>query len=191
MVCKLFETFFRDALYQHLTVNNLLSKDQFGFCKGRSCVSQLLVTIKEWMTKLDEGIPVDSIYLDFSKAFDTVPHQRLLLKLKGYGISENVLSWVSDFLSDRSQRVAVNSAKSVSAPVTSGVPQGSVLGPVLFIYYINDLPSVTNGILKIFADDTKSYSPIQSDSDCQNLQNCINDLTNWSDKWQLKFNSKK
>ena len=191
VVSKLFETFFRDALYNHLIDNNLLSNDQFGFCKGRSCVSQLLVTIKEWMSNLDKGIPTDSIYLDFSKAFDTVPHQRLLIKLEGYGISDHVLNWIRDFLTNRSQQISVNGAKSSSAPVTSGVPQGSVLGPVLFIYYINDLPSVTEGILKIFADDTKAYSTIQSDADSNKLQQCINDLTNWSEKWQLKFNSKK
>ena len=191
VVSKLFETFFRDALYNHLIDNNLLSNDQFGFCKGRSCVSQLLVTIKEWMSNLDKGIPTDSIYLDFSKAFDTVPHQRLLIKLEGYGISDHVLNWIRDFLTNRSQQISVNGAKSSSAPVTSGVPQGSVLGPVLFIYYINDLPSVTEGILKIFADDTKAYSTVQSDADSNKLQQCINDLTNWSEKWQLKFNSKK
>ena len=165
VVSKLFETFFRDALYDHLVENNLLSKDQFGFCKGRSTVSQLLVTIKEWMCNLDKGIPTDSIYLDFSKAFDTVPHQRLLVKLEGYGISDNVLNWISDFLSNRTQQVAVNGAKSASAPVSSGVPQGSVLGPVLFIYYINDLPSVTEGIVKIFGDDTKAYSSFKSEED--------------------------
>ena len=143
------------------------------------------------MSNLDKGIPTDSIYLDFSKAFDTVPHQRLLIKLEGYGISDHVLNWIRDFLTNRSQQISVNGAKSSSAPVTSGVPQGSVLGPVLFIYYINDLPSVTEGILKIFADDTKAYSTVQSDADSNKLQQCINDLTNWSEKWQLKFNSKK
>lgn len=154
-------------------------------------MSQLLITIKEWMGNLDKSIPTDSIYLDFSKAFDTVPHQRLLVKLEGYGITGNVLNWILDFLSNRTQQVAVNGGKSASAPISSGVPQGSLLGPVLFIYYINDLPSVTEGIVKIFADDTKAYSSIKSEADSHKLQQSINDITNWSEKWQLKFNSKK
>ena len=190
-MCKIFETFVRDALYNHLTNNNLLSEDQFGFCKGRSCDSQLLVTIHDWMIDLDNNIPTDAIYLDLSKAFDTVPHQRLLNKLKGYGIGGKVLSWISDFLTDRSQYVSVNGSCSSKIPVFSGVPQGSVLGPILFIYYINDLPSVTDCNLKIFADDTKAYSPINSIDDRNKLQICINNLNNWTEKWLLKFNSSK
>ena len=191
VMCKVFETFVRDALYKHLTTNNLLSDDQFGFCKGRSCDLQLLVTIHDWMIDLDNNIPTDAIYLDLSKAFDTVPHQRLLNKLKGYGIGGNVLSWVSDFLTDRSQYVSVNGSCSNKIPVFSGVPQGSVLGPILFIYYINDLPSVTDCNLKIFADDTKAYTPINSIEDRNKLQLCINNLNNWTEKWLLKFNSSK
>ena len=103
IICKLFESFLRDALYDHLVKNNLLSKHQFGFCKGRSCISQLLVVIQEWMSCIDKDVPTDAIYLDFSKAFDTVPHKKLIHKLKGYGISGNILSWITDFLSGRLQ----------------------------------------------------------------------------------------
>ena len=109
------------------------------------------------MKCIDENKPVDAIYLDFAKAFDTVPHKRLIKKLEGYGVHDNVLKWIEDFLSDRTQYVSVNGEKSNSMPVTSGVPQGSVLGPVLFIYFINDMPNVTKEDMNLFADDAKSF----------------------------------
>ena len=191
VLCKVFETLVRDELYNHLVNNNLLSESQFGFCKGRSCVTQLLVTLHDWMENLDNKIPTDAIYLDLSKAFDTVPHLRLVNKLRGYGIGGNLLEWIKDFLTDRSQFVSVNDSCSDKIPVHSGVPQGSVLGPILFIYYINDMPSVTNCNLKIFADDTKAYTPVTSLNDQDKLQTCINNLSNWTDLWLLKFNSAK
>ena len=108
ITCKLFETFLRDALYNHIVNDKLLSSHQFGFCKGRSCVSQLLVVIQNWMCSMDSDTPTDAVYLDLSKAFDTVPHKKLIHKLRGYGVGGSVLSWISDFLSDRSQYVSVN-----------------------------------------------------------------------------------
>ena len=108
VICKLFEGFIRDELFDHMVFNGILSKDQFGFCKGRSCVTQLFVTLHEWSKYLDEDIPVDAIYLDLSKAFDTVPHQRLLSKVSGNGVRGNVLDWISNFLSQRTQFVSVN-----------------------------------------------------------------------------------
>ena len=162
MLCKVLEGFVRRALYNHLVDNELLSEHQFGFCKGRSCLSQLLVTINEWMSYLDKGIPVDVAYLDFKKAFDSVPHKRLIHKMQGYGVEGNLLNWISDFLKDRTQFVSVNGQESERVAVTSGVPQGSVLGPTLFIYYINDLPEVTESGSKIFADDTKGFNPIKA-----------------------------
>ena len=191
VLCKIFESFVRDELYNHLVDNKLLSDDQFGFCKGRSCVSQLLVTLQEWLQNLDNSVPTDAIYLDLSKAFDTVPHLRLINKLRGYGVTGNILNWITDFLKDRTQYVSVNGSRSTNSPVTSGVPQGSVLGPILFIYYINDLPTVTNCDLKIFADDTKAFTTVKSPDDQLKLQKCINDLTEWTTRWLLKFNSTK
>ena len=191
IICKVFESFIRDALCEHITNNNLLSVDQFGFCRGRSCVSQLLVTVEEWFSSLDKSIPVDAAYLDFRKAFDSVPHKRLVSKLYGYGVRGPVLDWVTDFLTNRSQYVNVNNSCSDRVPVTSGVPQGSVLGPSLFVYYINDLPDVSTTPLKIFADDTKVYVPLHSDIDQANLQNSINQLVDWSEKWMIRFNSEK
>ena len=191
VVCKIFEGFIRDALYTHLITNNLLSSKQYGFCKGRSCVTQLLGTLHDWLLYLDDNIPVDCMYLDFRKAFDAVPHRRLLHKIEGYGVKGNVLKWVTDFLSNRSQYVALNDVASNDTPVTSGVPQGSVLGPTLFIYYINDLPEVVDSLIKIFADDTKSYDKVESVDDNHKLQKCIDNLVKWSQDWMLGFNCDK
>ena len=112
IICKIFEKFIKDSIFKHLTVNNLLSDDQYGFCGGRSCTTQLLNTINDWFSYLDKNIPVDAVYLDFRKAFDTVPHERLLNKLHGYGIRGQLLDWIRDFLSDRSQYVTINDESS-------------------------------------------------------------------------------
>ena len=191
IICKILEGFIRTELYKYLVENKLLSNDQFGFCKGRSCLTQLLVTVNEWMSCLDENVPVDAAYLDFKKAFDSVPHRRLLSKLSGYGIGGELLSWIEDFLTNRSQCVTINGVSSEKVPVTSGVPQGSVLGPTLFIFYINDLPSVATAPIKIFADDAKNHKSIDDEDDQVLLQNSINYLVNWSEKWLLGFNTSK
>ena len=191
IVCKVFEGYIRDALYKHMVDNDLLSINQYGFCKGRSCVTQLLSTLFDWFQSLDRGIPVDAVYLDFRKAFDTVPHKRLLSKLHGYGVRGQVLGWVDDFLSDREQYVSVNEKCSERVPVTSGVPQGSVLGPILFIYFINDLPDVIKCISRIFADDTKAYQNIIDINDNLVLQESIDAMVEWGEKWMSYFNNEK
>ena len=191
IICKIFEGFIKDSIFKHLTQNNLLSDDQYGFCGGRSCTTQLLNTINDWFSYLDKNVPVDAVYLDFRKAFDTVPHERLLSKLHGYGIRGQLLDWIKDFLKDRSQYVTINDKSSGKIPVTSGVPQGSVLGPTLFIYFINDLPSIISIFIKIFADDTKAYLPILSNADRIILQKTIDDMVHWSKIWQLHFNGSK
>ena len=168
--------------------NDLLSTKQFGFCQGRSCVTQLLNTINKWMKCLDNNTPVDAIYLDFAKAFDTVPHKRLITKLEGYGVKGSVLNWIKDFLSNRTQYVSVNGECSTSMPVSSGVPQGSVLGPVLFVYFINDMPTVTEEDMNLFADDAKAFKEILTKQDHNDLQTCINALVQWSIKWGMGFN---
>ena len=132
---------------------------------------------------------MDAIYLDFAKAFDTVPHKRLITKLRGYGIRDNVLSWIEDFLSNRTQYVSVNGERSSSMPVTSGVPQGSVLGPILFVYFINDMPEVSEEDMTLFADDAKTFNEIVEFEDRDDLQKCINALVKWSIKWGMGFNA--
>ena len=163
IVCKLMESFIKKSLNEHLINNNILSEHQYGFVSGRSTITQLLVTLNEWLYNLDNDIPTDAAYMDFRKAFDSVPHKRLINKLKAYKIDGPILKWIISFLSDRFQYVKLNNASSSKLKVTSGVPQGSVLGPTLFIYFINDLPNVTNDTpVKIFADDTKVYNGINN-----------------------------
>ena len=129
--------------------------------------------------------------MNFAKAFNTAPHQRLLVQLKGYGIGGTVLQWIDALLSGRRQRVVVNGSKSTWANVTSGIPQGSVLGPLLFVCFINDLPSVFASPVHLFADDTKLYRRVTTLEDHEALQDDQADLEGWSTKWDLRFNSDK
>ncbi len=130
--------------------------------------------------------------LDFSKAFDKVAHNRLLLKLRHCGVHGQTLSWIQDFLLDRSQCVVVDGEQSPPAPVTSGVPQGSVVGPVLFLVYVNDLPDCVSSSVRLFADDTVIYRHIiQTDADCQILQDDLKKLETWEALWQMEFHPSK
>ena len=147
----------------HMTDNAMFSKAQHGFRPGRYCVTQLLEVIESWTRILDAGGVVAAIYFDFAKAFDTVPRERLLLKCYAHGIQGSALTWIRSFLTGRSQRVVVNGADSSWSQVTSGIPQGSVLGPRLFLLFINDMPDDIMSSIKIFADDTKVYK-----DDCTN-----------------------
>ena len=171
--------------------DDLFTNHQHGFIKTKSCVTQLLETIEKWTELLDQGYSVDVIYLDFQKAFDSVPHQRLLKKIYGYGIRGNLYNWIEDFLTHRRQRVVMNSAKSEWANILSGIPQRSVLGPLLFLLYINDLPSVVRLYIKIFTDDTKLFSAIKDEYDSEVLQNDLYLLDEWSRTWQINFNTTK
>jgi hypothetical protein len=129
--------------------------------------------------------------MDFMKAFDKVPHTKLLVKMKAYGLSEKICIWVQDFLSDRKQCVQVNGMKSQWHKVTNGIPQGSVLGPVLFVIYINDLPESVKSDVFLFADDTKNFRKIKDDSDASIIQSDLNELFKWSETWLLKFHPDK
>ena len=191
IVCKLMESIIRDKVMQHLSENDLLTNCQHGFVAGRSCTTNLLSTLEDWTSLLDIGVPVDAVYLDFSKAFDSVPHERLLIKLKALGIEGQALGWIRAFLNNRRQRVCVNGVLSDWAAVTSGVPQGSVLGPVLFVAYINDLPDVVECHCSMYADDTKVYNRVETEEEQQQLQSDINSLVDWADAWQLCFNADK
>ena len=189
--CKLMEKLVKDAVISHLVKHDLLSKKQFGFVSGRSTVTQLLNYLDACAEVIADGGVVDSIYFDFSKAFDTVPHKRLSMKMKAYGIEGKLLKWIEEFLTGRQQVVRVNGEISQSKPVISGIPQGSVLGPLLFILYINDLPDTIQSNILLFADDTKIFNKVSSFEDAAKLQNDIHALNEWSDKWLLRFNTDK
>ena len=191
LVCKLQESIIKDHITQHMTENGLSTKVQYGFTKGKSCQSNLIDCIEDWTKVLDKGHCVDVIYLDFKKAFDSVPHLRLLQKLKGYGITGKTHAWVTSFLSGRTQSVVLDGARSKSVPVTSGVPQGSVLGPCLFSIFINDMPSDIDSIIRLFADDSKMYRFIYNPVDCNLLQDDLDKLVRWAHTWQLQFNIQK
>ena len=140
-----------------LVKHKLINPSQHGFLKARSCLTILLCFFKEITIWVVDGSPVDVIYLDFQKAFDKVPHQRLILKLKSHGMGNSLINWIDQWLTYRRQRVVVDEEISSWKSVLSGVPQASVLGPILFLVYINDLEvGVTCKILK-FSDDTKLF----------------------------------
>ena len=191
VICKVMEKVVRNALLNHLMENSLLADNQHGFVPGRSCVNQLLEVLDKWTEILDNGSILDAVYLDFSKAFDSVPHKRLLIKLQSYGVEGKVLQWIQSFLSDRRQKVYVSGAGSSWSYVTSGVPQGSVLGPVLFVCYINDMPEVVKSMIYLYADDAKIGRQIVNDSDKDVLQLDLDELEKWAKKWQMKFNPNK
>ncbi len=190
-VVKLMERIVQVNILKIVLKNKTISCDQHGFQDGCSCVTQLLECIFDWTENFDNKLQTDIIYLDFAKAFDTVPHKRLIHKLKQAGIRGKVLRWVSAFLSNRRQRVILRNGSSSWQNVTSGVPQGSILGPLLFLIYVNDLPDSVRGTSKMFADDTKVYCPIQTLSDCERLQDDLNALSCWSNTWLLRFNAGK
>ena len=191
ILCKLMEKMIREKIVEHLESNNLISSKQHGFVSGRSCITQLIDVLDIWTDTLDRGGTIDAIYMDYQKAFDSVPHRRLVSKVKAHGISGNTLNWIQDFLSNRTQRVIINGTQSEDRTVTSGIPQGSVLGPILFVLYINDLPSRVKSEIRLFADDTKLFTRSDIDGATDTLQEDLDLLQNWSEQWLLRFHPEK
>ena len=191
IICKLMESIVRDQIVQHMAIHNLFSKKQHGFVPNRNCMTNLLICMEMWTQFDEEGLPVDIIYTDFAKAFDRVPHERLLIKMRALGITGKTLGWIKAFLRGRKQCVRVENECSSWKSVMSGIPQGSVLGPILFVIFINDMPEVVTNMCQLFADDAKIFSGISSKDDVASLQSDLDNLSEWSDKWQLAFNVKK
>ena len=191
ILCRLLETIVREVIIQHIKTNDIIINQQYGFREKRGCILQLLTVLDKLVTSLENGNPVDMIYLDIQEAFDSVPHKRLIKKIKCLGIDGNIYKWIKDFLTNRKQRVTLNGKSSKWSSVTSGVPQGSVLGPVLFILYINDLPERVKSHCVLFADDAKLYKELQHLKDFEELQEDLYELCIWASKWLLFFNVQK
>ena len=185
------ESLIREQMLEFLNSQTQMTTEQHGFTRGKSCLTNLLEALEEWTKALDDGFGLDIVFLDYQKAFDTVPHKRLLKKLKSYGISGNVLKWIEDFLLERRMRVVLNDSVTSWEQVLSGVPQDSVLGPLLFLLYVNDLPDVVKCSTKMFADDTKVWQIIRDKNDSLKLQKDLQSLEAWSEKWLLRFNAAK
>ena len=189
--CKLLEHIVHSNIMSHLEDHDFITDKQHGFRRGRSCETQLALTIDDLTRILNVKGQADVIIMDFSKAFDTVPHERLLAKLYHAGIHGSLHSWIRTFLTKRSQQVALDGAFSSSIHVTSGVPQGTVLGPLLFLLYLNDIADGVTSEVRLLADDCIMYRQIDSARDSEDLQKDIDRLCAWEERWQMKFNKAK
>ena len=179
------------GISKHFTEQNILSELQHGFREKRSCETQLIMLDDELSKSMQSGKQTDLILFDFRKAFNKVAHEKLLLKLHFYGIRGNILNWIKDFLDNRTQSVILNGTNSDNVAVSSGVPQGSVLGPILFLAYINDLPEQVRSRVRLFADDTAMYLAIDTQADSEILQKDLEILENWEKLWDMSFNPSK
>ena len=189
--CKVLEHIIHSSIYSHLEKYSILCDNQHGFRTKRSCETQLIGVINDFQNCLNSGSHIDALFLDFAKAFDEVSHIKLCHKLSFYGINGNLLSWIKDFLLERSQSVILEGKISSSHPVLSGVPQGTVLAPLLFLLYINDIIEPIKSTIRLYADDILMYRVIDSVDDHYNLQRDLTSLEKWSDTWQMKFNPAK
>ena len=165
ITCKLFEHIVCRHILDHVEDHKILTNLQHGFRSGRSCETQLITTTHDLLSSFNSKSQIGVAILDFSKAFDTVPHAGLLGKLEHYGIDSKILLWIANFLNNRKQRVVVDGSFSNYADVESGVPQGTVLGPLLFLLHINNLPSCVNSKVRLFADDRLLYREIKNNQD--------------------------
>ena len=191
IVGKILESIIKDNIVKFLDENCLIRDSQHGFISGRPCLTNLLEFMEEVTRELDNGNSVDVVYLDFAKAFDKVPHKRLLSKLEAHGITGNILRWIAGWLENRRQKVSVEGELSEWAVVKSGVPQGSVLGPLLFLIYINDIDENILSKFCKFADDSKVAKVVNNAHDAEIVREDLVKLQNWSHDWQMEFNSDK
>ena len=188
----MFEKVVRNSIVHHLEEKNLFNENQHGFRKGRSCLSELLAHYDEILTSLENNNCVDTVYLDFAKAFDKVDFVILLEKLKKLGIGGKLGRWIYSFLNGRYQRVLVNGCPSKPTEVKSGVPQGSVLGPVLFLIMIYDIDhQITASSVRSFADDTRITKTVNDVHNATELQRDLNKVYDWAEQNNMKFNCSK
>ncbi|CAM4707266.1 unnamed protein product [Lepidochelys kempii] len=189
VVCKVLEKILKEKVVKDIEVNGKWDKIQHGFTKGRSCQTNLISFFEKVTDFLDKGNAVDLIYLNFSKVFDTMPQRELLVKLEKMGINMKIERWIRNWLTGRLQWVLLKGELSGWREVTSGVPQGSVLGPILFNLFITDLGPKSGRVLIKFADDTKLGGIANLEKDQEIIQEDLDDLVNWS--YRMKFNSEK
>ena len=187
------EHIFASHINKLLANTHVLNSKQHGFRQGLSCQTQLIEAVNDWVCSLNskrgtKTCQITVALFDFSKAFDRVCHKRLLRKLDFYGIRGPIREWIDSFLQDRTQTVSIQGVKSSSIHVVLGVPQGSVLGPLLFLLFINDIDNNIQSPLRLFADDTILYREIWSKDDHNIIQNDIQTLFKWSQTWKLNFN---
>ena len=191
VLSKICEMVVCEYIMKHLETNNLMTNSQHGFREKRSTLTNLLIYMESLTKAMDQQIPMDVNYLDCRKVFDTVPHGRLLKMLEAYGMRGKIMGWIRAFLTGREQYAEIRGSRSSKLRVMSGVLQGSVLGPVLFLVYINDLVNQLECPVLLFADDAKIYKEIISAESHQAMQRDLVKLEEWSLKWLLKFNPDK
>ena len=187
----MFEKIIFDRLYNFLLQEELLNPNQSGFRPSDSCVNQLIAITHEIFEAFhyNPSLGVRSVFLDISKAFDKVWYKGLLYKLKSMGISGELYNLLENYLSDRFQRVLLNGQTSSWRPVLAGVPQGSILGPLLFLIYINDLPNELKSNAKLFADNTSLFTIVKDETESANiLSNDLSEISKWAYDWKMLFN---
>ena len=191
ILSKVNEHILVSTMMQHFSANDILDPDQHGFRQGLSTETQLIAAIHDWASTIQAKGQTDVVFLDFSKAFDSVPHQRLLKKLRFYGVDGKLNRLIGSLLQDRRQRVVVNGSKSSWVPVKSGVPQGTVIGPILFLAYINDIRAGITCSMRLFADDSIIYRTINTEEDHRILTEDLHKLQTWASDWQMVFKPQK
>ena len=191
IACKVMEHIVTSHVMRHADKYNILYKNQHGFRSKLSCETQLIEFIDDVINNMNSKSQTDVLIMDFSKAFDKVGHDRLLLKLHRYGIKDSLNMWIGAFLHGRTQQVVLEGEYSYVGDVISGVPQGSVLGPCLFLFFINDMADNIKSPLRLFADDTIAYLAIKSEEDSKKLQNDLDRLGKWEKLWQMEFHPEK
>ena len=188
---KLMEHIICSSIMKHAEEHKILYPLQHGFRRRRSCETQLLEMINDIANNMQLGLQTDVCVLDFSKAFDKVGHIRLVEKLRWYGINGHTNNWIQNFLQDRTQSVVVQGASSGDVSVDSGVPQGSVLGPCLFLFYINDIAESLSSTVRLFADDTMAYLTVKSEHDAREFQKDLDKLVEWEKTSMMEFHPDK